>query len=333
VPRADQDAARHNRPPAEDAKPRRLPNCGSCRIVSAMRFIRDILRECQQAGRLAISYEFFTPRTPEGDQTLMERTVPELLRWKPDYCSVTYGAGGSTREKTLGMVRELQQRHGVTTMAHLTCVGSTRDQVREIIHQAQALGIRNLLALRGDPPEGSKQFVKTEGGFEFAWELVRLIRETGDFSVGVAGFPEGHMACQEGKLADWRYLKNKIECGADFVVTQLFFDNSDYYEFRDYLVGQLGVTVPLVPGILPIVSARQVRKFTQLCGARLPEAFRARLDQLGDDDAAVTEFGIEHATQQCLDLRRAGAPGVHFYTLNKAYSTVRILSNLGLRPS
>jgi methylenetetrahydrofolate reductase (NADPH) len=296
-----------------------------------MRLIRDILRECQAAGRPAISYEFFTPKTAEGDKALLERTVPELLRWRPDYCSVTYGAGGSTREKTLSLVSGIQQQHGVTTMAHLTCVGSTRSQVSEIIQQAAALGIRNLLALRGDPPDGTTEFVKTEGGFEYAWELVSLIRETGGFSTGVAGFPEGHMACKAGKLADWQHLKEKIDCGADFVVTQLFFDNADYLGFRDHLVEKLGVKAPLVPGILPIVSGRQVRKFTQLCGARLPDAFRARLDELGEDDAAVTEFGIEHASRQCEELLREGVPGFHFYTLNKARSTTRILANLGLR--
>jgi methylenetetrahydrofolate reductase (NADPH) len=297
-----------------------------------MRLIRDILRECQGAGRPAISYEFFTPKTAEGDKSLVGRTVPELLRWRPDYCSVTYGAGGSTREKTLSLVSGIQNQHGVTTMAHLTCVGSTRDQVREIIGQAQSLGIRNLLALRGDPPEGSNEFVKTEGGFEYAWQLVQLIRETGGFSIGVAGFPEGHMACKEGKLADWSYLKAKIECGADFVVTQLFFDNTDYLQFRDHLSGKLGVNTPLIAGILPIVSARQVKKFTELCGARLPDAFRAKLEQLGDDDAGVIEFGIEYATRQCAELLRAGVPGFHFYTLNKAHSTSRILANLGFRP-
>ncbi len=295
-----------------------------------MRFIRDIYREAQAAKRPVVSHEFFTPKTEEGDRVLAEKTIPALARLGADYCSVTYGAGGSTREKTLAIVDRIQREHHVTGMAHLTCVSSTREQVSEIIGQAKRLGIRNLLALRGDPPEGSSEFQKTAGGFEYAWELVELIRQTGGFSVGVAGFPEGHMACREGKLADWRHLKEKIERGADFVLTQLFFDNRDFFEFRDHLTGRLGVTVPLVPGILPILSGRQVRKFTQLCGARLPEAFRARLDELGEDDAAVTEFGIEHATRQCEELLKAGVPGLHFYTLNKAHSTSRIMANLGL---
>ena len=295
-----------------------------------MQLIRDIYREAQAAKRVVVSHEFFTPKTEEGDRILAEKTIPALVGLGADYCSVTYGAGGSTRDKTLSIVDRIQRQHQVTGMAHLTCVSSTREQVQEIIGQARRLGIRNLLALRGDPPEGSAEFKKTEGGFEYAWQLVELIKQAGGFSVGVAGFPEGHMACPGGKLADWQYLKEKVNCGADFVVTQLFFDNRDFFEFRDHLAGRLGVTVPIVPGVLPILSGRQVRKFTQLCGARLPEGFRATLDALGDNDEAVTEFGIEHATRQCEDLLKAGVPGLHFYTLNKVRSTRGIMENLGL---
>ena len=296
----------------------------------AVKLIRDIYREAQAVKRVVVSHEFFTPKTEEGDRILAEKTIPALVGLGADYCSVTYGAGGSTRDKTLSIVDRIQREHLVTGMAHLTCVNSTREQVQEIIAQAQRLGIRNLLALRGDPPEGSAEFKKTEGGFEFAWQLVELIKQTDGFSIGVAGFPEGHMACPGGKLADWAHLKEKIDCGADFVVTQLFFDDRDFFEFRDHLTGRLGVTVPIVPGIMPILSGRQVTKFTQLCGARLPATFRARLDELGDNDAAVREFGIEHATRQCQELLKGGVPGLHFYTLNKVHSTSRILRNLGL---
>lgn len=170
----------------------------------------------------------------------------------------------------------------------------------------------------------------TPGGFEFSSQLVGFIRGLGQFSIGVAGFPEGHIACKEGKHADWRHLKNKIEAGADFVLTQLFFDNADFYEFRDHLTQKLGVKVPLVPGIVPILSATQIKRFTAMCGARIPGPLAARLEALGADDAAATEFGIEYATKQCQDLLQAGAPGIHFYTLNKAHSTVRVLKNLGL---
>jgi methylenetetrahydrofolate reductase (NADPH) len=296
-----------------------------------MQLIRDIYRQCQTERRPAVSYEFFTPKTPEGERTLLEKTIPALVRLRPDYCSVTYGAGGSTRDKTLAIVDRIQRDEGITAMAHLTCVGSTEEQVREVIHQAQSLKIHNLLALRGDPPEGSVEFKKTEGGFEYAYQLVQLIRRVGGFSIGVAGFPEGHIACREGKHVDWQRLKEKIDCGADYVITQLFFDTSDFYTFRDYLTNALKVRVPIVPGILPILSGRQVKKFTQLCGARLPQAFRDKLDAFGDDDEAVTQYGVDYATGQCQDLLQHGVPGFHFYTLNKARSTSRILENLGIR--
>ena len=295
-----------------------------------MQFIRDIHETCRSAGRPAISFEFFPPRTEEGDRALLERTVPALLALKPDYCSVTYGAGGSTREKTLGIVDRIQREHGLPAMAHLTCVNSTREQLGEVIEEARLRGICNLLALRGDPPAGMDQFVKTHGGFEYSRELVAFIRERGGFCIGTAGFPEGHIACKAGKHQDWQFLREKVDAGADFIITQLFFDNDDYYVFYDHLVKQLGVRVPIIPGILPILSRGQTKKFVSLCGAKLPAPFLARLEELGDDDAAVTEFGIEYATQQCDDLLKFGVPGLHFYTLNKAYSTTRIITNLGL---
>jgi methylenetetrahydrofolate reductase (NADPH) len=294
-----------------------------------MQFIRDIYAAKAAAGRPVISFEFFPPKTDEGERILLERTLPKLLATRPDYCSVTYGAGGSTREKTLNIVERIQHQHGLTAVAHLTCVSATREQIRELLGQIQALGVRNLLALRGDPPGGG-EFQPTPGGFEYASELVRFIREQGDFCIGVAGFPEGHIACKEGKHADWRYLKQKVEAGADFVLTQLFFDNADYYEFRDQMVRQHGVRVPLVPGIIPILNSSQIKRFTALCGARIPAKLGARLEVLAQDDAGASEFGIEYATQQCQELLNAGAPGIHFYALNKAYSTVRILENLGL---
>ena len=217
----------------------------------------------------------------------------------------------------------------MTALAHLTCVNHTREQVHELLRRIRDLGCRNILALRGDPPGGG-EFQPTPGGFAYASRLVKFIREAGDFSIGVAGFPEGHTACKEGKQADWRHLQEKVDAGADFVLTQLFFDNADYFGFRDYLAGRLGVQVPLVPGIIPILSAAQITKFTQLCGAKIPPSLRTRLDQLGDDDAAAVELGIAYATQQCAELLDAGAPGLHFYTLNKSCSTVQILKNLGL---
>ena len=294
-----------------------------------MQFIRDIYVTRHAAGRPVISFEFFPPRTEDGDLALLEKHIPALLQVKPDFCSVTYGAGGSTRDKTLMIVDRIQRQHGLTALAHLTCVNHTREQVRELLGRIRALGCNNILALRGDPPAGG-EFVPTPGGFEFSSQLVKFIREAGDFSVGVAGFPEGHVACQEGKHADWRHLREKVDAGADFVLTQLFFDNADYFEFRDYVAGELGVKVPLVAGIIPILSATQITKFTRLCGAKIPPPLRVQLDRLGNDDAAAIEFGIEYATRQCEELLEAGVPGLHFYTLNKAHSTVQVVKNLGL---
>jgi len=294
-----------------------------------MRFIRDIYAAKLATRQPVISLEFFPPKTDDGDRNLFDRQLPALLAARPDYCSVTYGAGGSTRDKTLMIVDRIQREHRLTALAHLTCVNHTRDEVRVLLEKIRALDCKNILALRGDPPGGG-EFQPTPNGFEFSAQLVKFIREQGDFSVGVAGFPEGHIANKNGKHADWQHLKEKVEAGADFVVTQLFFDNADYFEFRDYLTQKLGVNVPIVPGIVAIVSATQITKFTQMCGAKIPPALRAKLDAIGTDDEAALKFGIEYATRQCEELLRAGAPGLHFYTLNKAHSTVQVVKNLGL---
>lgn len=294
-----------------------------------MQFIRDIYAAKKAGDRPVVSLEFFPPKTPEGDRNLLERQIPALLAAKPDFCSVTYGAGGSTRDKTLMIVDRIQREHSLTALAHLTCVNHTREEVRVLLEKIHALGCRNILALRGDPPGGG-EFQPTPGGFEFSSQLVKFIREQGDFSIGVAGFPEGHIACKAGKHADWQHLKEKVEAGADFVLTQLFFDNADFYEFRDYATSKLGVKVPIVPGIIAIVSATQITKFTQMCGAKVPATLRSKLDALGTNDEAALEFGIEYATQQCEELLHAGVPGLHFYTLNKGHSTVQVVKNLGL---
>jgi methylenetetrahydrofolate reductase (NADPH) len=293
-----------------------------------MQLVRDIYAAKIAAGKPVISFEFFPPKTEEGDRNLLEKTIPALLQTRPDYCSVTYGAGGSTRDKTLMIVDRIQKQHHLTAVAHLTCVSATKEEIRNLLEQIKSLGVRNVLALRGDPPGGGA-FKMTPGGFEFSNQLVEFIREFDHFSIGVAGFPEGHIACKQGKHVDWGYLKNKIEAGADFVLTQLFFDNADYYEFRDFL-HKKGVKVPLVPGIVPILSTQQIKKFTALCGSRIPETLSKRLDEIGADDSAATEFGIEYATKQCENLLRNGAPGIHFYTLNKSHSTVQVLKNLKL---
>ena len=294
-----------------------------------IQLIRDIFASARVAGRPVISFEFFPTKTEEGERTLLEKTIPALRELHPDFCSVTYGAGGGTREKTLGIVDRIQREQQITAMAHLTCVNATIEDTTAVLAQTRALGIRNILALRGDPPAGERAFVPAAGGFAYSHQLVRHIREFGGSSIGVAGFPEGHVDCREGKQIDWQRLQAKIEQGADFVITQLFFDNRDYFEMRDYLAAR-GVTVPIVPGILPILSTSQIKRFGALCGAELPAALLAELEARGDDDEAVSQFGIDYATEQCDALLRQGAPGLHFYTLNKAKSTTAVVKNLAL---
>jgi len=294
-----------------------------------MRRIRDIYTEHSDARTPVISFEFFPPKTAEGEAMFLSKTLPLLAALKPDYCSVTYGAGGSTRGKTFSIVDQIQRDFGLTALAHLTCVGSTRAEIGEIAKEASLLGIGNILALRGDPPVGMNEFVAPAGGFTYAHELVTFLRAQGDFCLGVAGFPEGHVACKAGREADWRHLKAKIDCGADFVITQLFFDNRHYFEFREHLRG-LGVTVPLVPGIIPVLNAGQVQKFTAMCGASVPGPLLERLERFGDDEVGAAQYGIDYASAQCAELLQNGVPGLHFYTLNKARSTSQILQQLGL---
>jgi methylenetetrahydrofolate reductase (NADPH) len=282
------------------------------------------------AKKPVISFEFSPPKTDEGVRNLLEKHIPVLSQAKPDFCSVTYGAGGGTRDKTLMIVERIQREHNLATLAHLTCVNHTREEVNGVVEKIRALGCKNILALRGDPPGGVGEFQKTPGGFEFASELVKFIRAQGEFSIGVAGFPEGHYANKIGKEDDWRHLKKKVDAGADFVLTQLFFENADFYRFRDYVSGKLGVRVPIVPGVIPILSATGIIAFTQKCGASIPAPLRTKLEALNDDDEAAAEFGIEFATKQCEDLLRNGAPGLHLYTLNKSRSAVQVLKNLGL---
>lgn len=315
-----------------EAKDRVSPSAGqSIRGLNApAKLIRDIHAARRGSRRPVVSFEFFPPKTEEGERALFEKTLPALRALNPDFCSVTWGAGGITRAGTLRIVDRIQREHGVTAMAHLTCVNATREQIGDVLAEARARGIANILALRGDPPVGESEFKKTAGGFEFSWELVAYLRELGGFCIGTAGFPEGHIGCEGGKHVDWERLKAKIDCGADFVLTQLFFDNADFLEFRDHVTGKLGVAVPICPGVLPILSTPQIKRFTALCGARLPATLQARLEALGDDAAAVTELGIEYATKQCEELVRAGVPGLHFYTLNKAEATSRIFHALGL---
>lgn len=298
--------------------------------VPASRHIRDIYSAGRATGRPIVSIELFPPKTPQSEESLFERALPRLATAAPDFVSVTYGAGGSTRDKTLEVVTRVQQEHGITGMAHLTCVSSTREEIEIFIRDAAAEGIKNILALRGDTPGDDPDFMKPDNGFDYSYQLIEFIQTQGDFSIGTAGFPESHMACTDGKHVDWQRLRHKVERGADFVLTQLFFENSDYFEFRDYMVETLGVTVPITPGILPIIGTEQVQRFTAMCGAKLPTRLVDQLESLGDDADAVKEFGVDFATRQCEELLEGGAPGLHLYSLNKSHSTLQILRNLGL---
>ena len=297
-----------------------------------MKRIPDIYAEKRAVGRPVISIEFFPPKTPQGDQSLFDRVLPRLAAARPDFCSVTYGAGGGgTRAKTLSIVDRLQREHGLTAMAHVTCVSFTRVEMDGFLGEAAGLGIENILALRGDPPPGEPDFVHPAGGFDYAYQLIDVLKaRSKEFAIGCAGFPEGHPDCTEAREVDWRRLRDKVDHGAEFILTQLFFDNADYFRMVEYLTGTLGVTVPITPGILPILSTKQVKRFTALCGATLPAAFVADLDRLGNDDEAATQFGIDFASRQCEALLAGGAPGLHIYGLNRSRSALAILRNLGL---
>ena len=293
-----------------------------------MKLIRDIYAERRVKKQPTVSFEFFPPKTDEGERIFLEKTLPGMARLKPDFCSVTYGAGGSTRDKTLMITDRIQREHALIAVHHLTCMMSTGGQLGEILDQATRLDIRNILALRGDPPLGSA--CDFTAGCGFARELVTFIHSRGGFCVGAAGFPEGHVACKAGKYVDWGYLKEKIDAGVDFILTQLFFENAAFYEFYEHLTQELGVTIPLVPGIMPIFSAAQIQHISQLCAVHWPAPLLARVHALADNEAGLMDFGIEYATRQCEELLKYGVPGLHLYTLNKLRPTREIVKNLKL---
>jgi methylenetetrahydrofolate reductase (NADPH) len=273
------------------------------------------------------SFEFFPPRTDEAAAQL-ETTIGDLGPLEPDYVSVTYGAGGSTREKTLDIVTRIKRGTGIEAMAHLTCVGSSRDDLHRVLDRIVESDVENVLALRGDPPKGQTEFVPVEGGFRYANELIDFIRVNyGDkLCLGAAGYPEKHIECGN-PYVDLQNLKRKVEAGASFIVTQLFFDNRKYFEFVDF-ARAAGIHVPIVAGIMPITNAAQIERFTRMCGASLPFRLAAELDRRRDDPAAVMQLGVAHATAQCLELLQCGAPGIHFYTLNRSTATMQVLTAL-----
>ncbi len=275
--------------------------------------------------RPVFSFEFFPPKTDEGQATL-EQTLAVLAGDKPDYVSVTYGAGGTTRNRTLEITRSIKQDLGVEAMAHLSCVGEPRERLVELLGEIEAAGIENVLALRGDPPRGETEWTPHPGGLHYSVELIELIRSQFDVCVGAACFPEVHPDAPD-RAADLGYARAKVEAGAGFLITQLFFDNELYFDFVED-ARAAGIDVPIIPGIMPITNAGQVRRFTEMCGATIPAELEQQLDARGDDPEAVAELGVAYATLQCSDLLARGAPGVHFYTLNRSPATRAILAAL-----
>ena len=273
----------------------------------------------------AFSFEFFPPKDQAGVDRLFE-TVTRLKAYEPAYVSVTQGAGGSTRRLTVDLVKRIKQEVGLEAMAHLTCVGATRDEISSVLDQLREGGIENVLALRGDPPKGESAFVKTENGFAYASELAEFIGQRQEFCVSGACYPESHPESPSA-AADLQNLKRKVDAGVEVLITQLFFDSRDYFSFVAR-ARAVGIEVPIIAGIMPITNVSQIKRFTAVCGATIPSPLLARLEALGDDAARVQELGVEHATAQCRDLIAGGAPGIHFYTLNRSPATVEVLERL-----
>lgn len=273
----------------------------------------------------AFSFEFFPPKDEAGVDRLFE-TVARLQVYEPAYVSVTYGAGGSTRKLTVDLVTRIKREVGLEAMAHLTCVGATREEISSVLDQLRDGGIENVLALRGDPPKGETAFVKSEGGFGYASELTAFIRSRYDFCLAGACYPECHpeSASPDADLAN---VKRKVDAGTDVLVTQLFFDSKDYFSYVAR-ARAAGIAVPIIAGIMPITNVSQVKRFTALCGAGIPEPLLKRLEAAGSDAEAVQVIGVEHAAAQCRELLDGGAPGIHFYTLNRSHATVDVLDRL-----
>ena len=292
--------------------------------------ISDLLQFAAERGEPVFSFEFFPPRTDEGRAAFVD-AVRRLRPLGPGFVSVTWGAGGSTRGRTLEMVMCCKREFEIEAMAHVTCAGATRTQLVDALNELMDAGIENILALRGDPPRGQREFVATEGGLHHASDLVELAREVAAkrnqrLCIGAACYPEGHPECRN-VLQDLAHLKVKVDAGVDFLVTQLFFETRTYLEF----VGRAraaGIAVPILPGLMPVTNVEQIRRFTTLCGAAMPAMLSAALRVRGDDPDATLQLGVAYASLQAAELLRGGAPGIHFYTLNKSPATRAIVAAL-----
>jgi methylenetetrahydrofolate reductase (NADPH) len=279
------------------------------------------------SGEPSFSFEFFPPKTDEGERNL-GRALAELSRLDPTFVSVTYGAGGSAgqKRKTIDIVSSIKTMYGLEAMAHFTCVGATVEELRGMLDTMRDSGIQNVLALRGDPPAGQAEWTATEGGLEYSRELIELIRDNYEFAIGAACFPEVHIHAESAE-SDLRYAKEKVDAGARFLITQLFFDNAAYWDFVAR-AREAGIDVPIVPGIMPITNFGQIQRMTSMCGATIPEHLLRELGLRADQPDAVADLGVAYATLQCADLLAKGAPGIHFYTLNRSTATRAILSAL-----
>jgi len=275
------------------------------------------------------SFEFFPPKTPEGEKQLWD-TLEDLRSLEPGFVSVTYGAGGSTRDRTIELVSHIKERTGIEAMAHLTCVGHTKEEIADVLSRLAKARIENVLALRGDPPKGQATFQRTEGGFGYAGELVEFAQAQGlGFCLGGAAYPEGHVETAS-READLQHLKAKVDAGCDFLITQLFFDNAFYFDFVER-ARRAGINVPIVPGIMPITNFEQITRFVRLCGTTVPMRLQLELEKVKDDPTAVMQLGVAHATVQCLELLQRGVPGIHFYTLNRSPASRMIVTALRAR--
>ncbi len=287
----------------------------------------DILRFARERGEPVFSFEFFPPKTEDGVRQLFE-TVEALRPLGPAFVSVTYGAGGSTRQRTVELVTKLKRETEIEAVAHVTCAGASCRELGHVLDEIAAAGIQNVLALRGDPPRGQAAFEPHPEGFRYASDLVAFIRgeKRWSFCIGAAAYPEGHVETRD-LARDLANLKTKVEAGADFLVTQLFFRNAHYFRFVER-ARAAGIAVPILPGIMPFTNVDQVERFTAMCGAQIPQALRAAMEVRRDDPDGALQLGVAYASLQCADLLRRGAPGVHFYTLNRSPSTRAIVAAL-----
>jgi methylenetetrahydrofolate reductase (NADPH) len=283
--------------------------------------------EILASGGPVFSFEFFPPKTDAGERNLYA-ALSELKTLEPSFVSVTYGAGGSTREKTIEIVKRIREEYGLEAMAHFTCVGATVPELRSTLDEMRGAGIDNVLALRGDPPAGQEVWTATEGGLEFSRELVELISGDYPFAIGAACFPETHIHASSPE-DDLAHLAEKVSAGVDFLITQLFLDNAMYFDFVER-ARKAGIAVPIIPGVMPITKVGQIERMAKMCGSTIPQELHRELHARGDDPEAVLDFGVAYATLQCAELLAAGAPGIHFYTLNRSPATRAILSALKL---